>query len=62
MALMVKNLSVSAGDIRNVGLVPGLERSPEGGHGNPLQHSSLENSMDRGTWRAMVHRVAKSQT
>ena len=52
----------SAGDIRDVGLIPGLRRSPRGGHGNPLQYSCLDNPMDRGAWRAMVHRVAKSWT
>ena len=41
---------------------PGLGRSPGGGNGNPLQYSCLKNSMDRGVWRATVHRVAKSQT
>ena len=40
---MVKNLPANAGDIRGVGLIPALERSPGGGHGNPLQHSCLEN-------------------
>ena len=40
---MVKNLPVNAGDIRDVGLVSGLGRSPGGGHGNPLQYSCLEN-------------------
>ena len=39
-----------------------LGRSPGGGHGNPLQYSYLENPMDRGTWRATVHRITKSQT
>ena len=42
--------------------VPGSGRSPEEGNGNPLQHSRLENSMDRGAWRATVHAVAKSWT
>ena len=42
--------------------VPGLGRSPGGGHGNPLQYSCLENSMDRGAWQATVHGVEKSQT
>ena len=41
------------------GSVPGLGRSPGGGHGNPLQHSCLENPMDKGAWWATVHRVAK---
>ena len=59
---MVKNLSANAGDIRDMGSVPGLRRSPGGGHGNPLQYSCLENPMDRGSRRATVHGVAKSQT
>ena len=42
------------------GLIPGLGRSPGGGHGNLLQYSCLENPMDRGPWQATVHRVAKS--
>ena len=50
----------NAGDLRDVGLIPGLGRSPGGGHGNPLQYSCLENPMDRGAWWAMVHGVAKS--
>ena len=49
----------NAGD---VGTIPGLGRSPGGGHGNPLQYFCLENPMDRGAWQAMVHRVAQSQT
>ena len=49
-------------DVRDAGLLPGLGRSPEGGHGNPVQYSCLENPMDRGAWWATVHRVAKSQT
>ena len=62
MALVVKNLLANAGDIRDVGSVPGSQRSPEGGHGNPLQYSCLENLMDRGAWQATILRVAKSQT
>ena len=62
VALMVKNMSANAGDIRDMGSIPGLGRSPGGGHGNPLQYSCLENPMDRGAWRATVHRLAKSQT
>ena len=62
MALVVKNLHANAGDIRDVGSIPELGRSPGGGHGNPLQYSCLENPMDRGAWRATAHRVAKSQT
>ena len=48
VALVVKNLLAIAGDIRDTGSIPGLGRSPEGGHGNPLQYSCLENPMDRG--------------
>ena len=59
---MVKNLPANAGDVRDVGSVPGSGRFPGGGHGNPLQYSCLENPLDRGAWQAMVHRVAKSQT
>ena len=59
VALVVKNQLADAGDIRDVGLIPGSGRW---GHGNPLQCSCLENPMDRETWRAMVHRVAKSWT
>ena len=47
VALVVKNLPANAGDIRDSGWIPGLGRSPEGGHGNPLQYSCLENPMDR---------------
>ena len=54
---MVKNPPANAGD---VGSIPGLGRSPGGGHGNPLQYSCLENPMDRGAWQATVHRVADS--
>ena len=59
---MVKNLPVNAGHIRDVGLIPGSGRSPGGGHGNPLQNSSLDNPMGRGAWRATVHRVTESDT
>ena len=45
---MVKNLPVNAGDRRDLGSIPGLGRSPGGGHGNPLQYSCLENPMQRG--------------
>ena len=57
---MVKNPPANAGDIGDIGLIPGLERSPEIGNGNPLQYSCLENPMDRGAWRAMVHGLTKS--
>ena len=59
---MVKNLPANAGDIRDMGSIPGLGRFPGIGNGNPLQYSCLENPMDRGAWWATVHRVAKSQT
>ena len=48
--------------LRDMGSIPGSGRSPGGGHGNPFQYSCLENAMDRGTWWATVHRIAKSQT
>ena len=44
---MIKNLPANAGDIRDVASIPGWERSPGEGHGNPLQYSCLENPMDR---------------
>ena len=58
MVLLVKKLSASAGDIRDLGSMPGSGRSPGGGRGNPLQYSCLENPMDRGAWWATVHGVA----
>ena len=60
MVLVVKDPTADVGDVRDVGSVPGLGRSPEEGHGNPLQYSCLENPMDRGgAWQAMVHRLHK---
>ena len=59
---MIKNLPANAGDLRDLGSIPGLGRSPGGGHGNRLQYSCLENPMDRGAWPATVHRVAESDT
>ena len=50
---MVKNPPANAGDIRDVGSVPGLGRSPGEGHGNSLQYSCLENAMSSGAWRAI---------
>ena len=52
----------SACNAENLSLVPGLGRSPGGGHGNPLQYSCLENPMDRGAWQAVVHWVSQSWT
>ena len=57
---MVKNLPASAGDIRDMGSIPGSGRSLGEGHGNPLQDSCLESPVDRGAQRATVHRVAES--
>ena len=62
VAIVVKNLPANAGDIRNLGSTPGFGRSPGGWHCNPLPYFCLENPMDRGAWRARVHRVAKSPT
>ena len=58
---MVKTPSAKAGDLGEVGSIPGSGRLPEAGNGNPLQHSFLENFMDRGAWWAIVHEVAKIQ-
>ena len=55
VALVVETLPANAGDLRVYGSIPGSGRVPGGGHGNPLQCSFLENLMDRGAWRAMVH-------
>ena len=62
VAVVVKNLPVNAGDVRDMNSIPGLERSPGGQNGNPLQYSCLENPMDRGAWQSTVHGVAKSWT
>ena len=59
---MVKNLPANAGDTGGASLIPGLGQSPEGGNGNLLQYSWLENSMDRGAWQATVYGVTKSRT
>ena len=58
----MKNSPANAGDIRNMGSVPGLGGSPGEENGNPLQYSHLENPMDRGAWQATVHGISKSQT
>ena len=54
--LVVKNPPANAGDIRNMGLIPGSGCSPGLGNGNPLQYSYMENSMGRGAWQATVHK------
>ena len=59
---VIKNPLANAGNTRDVVSVPGLGRYPGMGNGNSLQYSCLENSMDRGAWWALAHRVAKSQT
>ena len=59
---VVKNLPANAGDLGDVGWIPGLGRSPGGRNGNPFQYSCLENPMDWGAWWATVHGVTKSQT
>ena len=62
MALVVKNPPTNAEDVGHTGLIPGSERAPGGGHGNPLQYSCLEKPMDRGAWGATVRRVTESGT
>ena len=59
VALAVKSPPAKAGDMRDVGLIPGSGRSPGGGHSKPLQYSCLVNPMNRGSWWAVVHRVAE---
>ena len=60
MTVVIKNLPANAGDIRDVGSIPGLGRSSEEGNGNSLQYSCLENPIERGAWQATVHGVAES--
>ena len=62
VVLVVKNPPANAGDVGDCGSIPGLGKSPGGGHSNPLQYSCLENPTDRGPWWAMVHRVTESKT
>ena len=62
MVLVVKNLPLNARNVRDEGSIPGSGRSPEGGHGNPLQYFCLKNPMNRETWWATIHGVGKSQT
>ena len=57
---MVKNPPVNAGDLRDLGSIPGSGSSAREGNGNPVQYSCLENPMDRGAWRAAVHEVTES--
>ena len=59
---MIENTPVNAGTVGDEDSVPGSERSPGGGNGNPLQYSCQDNPMDKGAWRATVHGVAKTQT
>ena len=59
---VVKNPPANEGDARDMGLIPGLGRSPGVGKGNSLPYFCLENPMDRTAWRTIVHRVAKSPT
>ena len=61
VVLVVKNLPANAGDVRDIGLIPGSGRSPGGEDGNPFQYSCLENPMDSGAWLAIVDRITKSQ-
>ena len=58
MVLELKNPPANAGDVRDMGPIPGLGRSPGGGHGNPLQNSCLENPMDKGPCWTTAHKVA----
>ena len=62
VVLVVTNPSANAGDIGDLGSIPGLWRCPGGGHGNPLQYSWLENPMDRGAWQTVGHMVTTNQT
>ena len=59
---VVENLPANAGNVRDAGSIPGLGRSPSVGNGNQLYYPCLENPMDKGAWRAIVHGVAESWT
>ena len=60
LVLVLKNLPDNPEEVRDVGSIPGLRRSPGGGHGNPLQYPCQENPTDTGAWWTTVHRVANS--
>ena len=60
VVLVVKNPLANAGDLRDVSSILDWGRSPGRGRGHPLQYSCLENPMDRGAWKATVHRVAQN--
>ena len=62
VAHLVRNSPANAGERREEGGIPGWVRLPGEGNGNPLQYPCLENPMDRGAWRATVHRVSKNRT
>ena len=62
MVLVVKNPPANVENIKDMDSIPGLGRSPGGGHGNPLQYSCLENPMDRDAWQTIVHGITKSLT
>ena len=60
--LVARNPPANAGDTRDVGLIPGMGRSPGEGNDNPLQYSCLKHSMGRGAWQATFHEATKSRT
>ena len=60
IVLVVKNQPANAGDLRDMGSIPGSRKSLGGEHGNTLQYSCLENPMDKGAWQATVHWVAEA--
>ena len=62
VVLVVKNIPANAGDVRDVGSIPGWGRSPGVGRGKPLKYSCLENPMDKGTWQAIVYGVERLNT
>ena len=61
MAPVLTNLPANPGDARDTAMIPGLGRSPGGGHSNPLQYPCLENSMGRKAWHVTVHGAMKIQ-